>query len=352
MRNGRIIFDRRDPEPRGSQRPDRALAAVSRSLDMHFYFPHACVKGGFPHDFRCDLRGKRRAFARALESRFARRPPGDHVPLHVGDIDERIVERRPDMRNAVGSDFFRIFFTAGTFSLPSGRPSVFSSGMPSAPCSAFFSGLPSPPRSPFLSGLPSAPCSPFLSGLPSPLCSSFFSGLPSAPCSAFFSCLPSAPWSAFFSCLCSAPWSAFFSGLPSGLPSVLPSFLLSAIFVIPLIFSTYVFNRYPFDGAFFLPAIVLRGPLRVRALVRVRCPRTGRLFAVPYAAVAADVHEPLDVHADVGAKVSLHRVFAVDDFPDPVEFVLRTVADFFVLVNIRLCAVSSMPTTFRCRKYR
>src|SRR5712691_11374774 len=30
-------------------------------------------------------------------------------------------------------------------------------------------------------------------------------------------------------------------------------------------------------GAVFLPATVRRGPLRVRALVRVRCPRTGRL---------------------------------------------------------------------------
>ncbi len=31
-----------------------------------------------------------------------------------------------------------------------------------------------------------------------------------------------------------------------------------------------------FLPAFFLPATVLRGPLRVRALVCVRCPRTGR----------------------------------------------------------------------------
>ncbi len=32
-----------------------------------------------------------------------------------------------------------------------------------------------------------------------------------------------------------------------------------------------------FRGARFLPGTVLRGPRRVRALVRVRCPRTGRL---------------------------------------------------------------------------
>ncbi len=34
---------------------------------------------------------------------------------------------------------------------------------------------------------------------------------------------------------------------------------------------------YPLGGAAFLPATTLRGPLRVRAFVWVRCPRTGRL---------------------------------------------------------------------------
>src|SRR5262245_47548882 len=33
----------------------------------------------------------------------------------------------------------------------------------------------------------------------------------------------------------------------------------------------------PFGGGGFLPAIERRGPLRVRALVCVRCPRTGKL---------------------------------------------------------------------------
>src|SRR6266496_1014642 len=37
-----------------------------------------------------------------------------------------------------------------------------------------------------------------------------------------------------------------------------------------------LFCPYPSLGYFFLPAIGLAGPLRVRALVWVRCPRTGR----------------------------------------------------------------------------
>src|SRR5579862_4568913 len=40
-------------------------------------------------------------------------------------------------------------------------------------------------------------------------------------------------------------------------------------------FSSAMKSHYPFDGACFLPATTLRGPLRVRALVWVRWPRTG-----------------------------------------------------------------------------
>ena len=42
---------------------------------------------------------------------------------------------------------------------------------------------------------------------------------------------------------------------------------------------------------FFLPAIGLAGPLRVRALVCVRWPWTGRPAAMPQAAVAGEVHQ-------------------------------------------------------------
>ena len=38
----------------------------------------------------------------------------------------------------------------------------------------------------------------------------------------------------------------------------------------------YPFKPYYLFAYFFLPAIVRRGPLRVRALVRVRCPRQGK----------------------------------------------------------------------------
>src|SRR5439155_18592035 len=47
-----------------------------------------------------DLRGERRRLARALEARRARGLPGDHVALLVGQSDDRVVERRLDVRLA------------------------------------------------------------------------------------------------------------------------------------------------------------------------------------------------------------------------------------------------------------
>src|SRR6185312_28049 len=49
-----------------------------------------------------DLRGERRRLARALEARGAGRLPRDHVPVLVGQRDDRVVERRLDVRLADG----------------------------------------------------------------------------------------------------------------------------------------------------------------------------------------------------------------------------------------------------------
>ena len=57
------------------------------------------------------------------------------------------------------------------------------------------------------------------------------------------------------------PWTTFFF-------SLLRTFLA---------FGFAIFGTPYFFPTFFLPATVFRGPLRVRAFVCVRCPRTGRL---------------------------------------------------------------------------
>ena len=78
---------------------------------------------------------------------------------------------------------------------------------------------------------------------------------------------------------------------------------------------------------FFLPAIGRAGPLRVRALVWVRWPRTGRPLAVAQAAIAAEVHQPLDVHRDVPAQIALDPVVAVDDLAQARDLGIRQLVD-------------------------
>ncbi len=95
---------------------------------------------------------------------------------------------------------------------------------------------------------------------------------------------------------------------------------------------------YPLEGAFFLPAMVLRGPFLVRAFVRVRCPRTGRPLRCRKPPVTADVHQPFDVHADISAKIALYGKFPVDDLANAVELLFGKVADFFVKINARFRA--------------
>ena len=40
------------------------------------------------------------------------------------------------------------------------------------------------------------------------------------------------------------------------------------------------------------------------------------------AAIAADIHQPLDVHRDLAPQIALDRVFAVDDLADPQHLVV------------------------------
>src|SRR5258706_13741972 len=68
--------------------------------------------------------------------------------------------------------------------------------------------------------------------------------------------------------ICACPRGIDLRSRRLGLPDV--DFFLSAILAIPS-------QRYFLAVALFLPATVLFGPRRVRAFVRVRCPRTGRV---------------------------------------------------------------------------
>src|SRR3546814_9010802 len=60
----------------------------------------------------------------------------------------------------------------------------------------------------------------------------------------------------------------------------------------------------------------------VRAL-----PADGKALAVTKAAIAGQVHEPLDVHRNFAAKVALHGEVAVDQFADLEHFLIGQVLD-------------------------
>jgi hypothetical protein len=59
---------------------------------------------------------------------------------------------------------------------------------------------------------------------------------------------------------------------------------------------------------------------------------------VPKPPVTADVHQPLDVHADIRAKITLDGKFPIDDFTDAVELLLGEVTDLFIEINARFRA--------------
>ena len=94
------------------------------------------------------------------------------------------------------------------------------------------------------------------------------------------------------------------------------------------------------------------GPLRVRALVWVRWPRTGQALAVADALVAADLDLALDVLGHVAAQVALDREVLVDVGADAVDLVLGQVATPWCRGRGRCRRRSSARSAGRCRRCR
>src|SRR6476619_2796256 len=98
VRLRRHVFDAEDLEPCSLQRADRGLTTRARPLHedldllqtMLHAFPCTSVRG--------HLRGERGRLARALEPGGAGGLPCDHVSVLVGERDDRVVERRLDVR--------------------------------------------------------------------------------------------------------------------------------------------------------------------------------------------------------------------------------------------------------------
>ncbi len=77
-------------------------------------------------------------------------------------------------------------------------------------------------------------------------------------------------------------------------------------------------------------------PLRVRALVWVRWPRTGRLLAVPEPAIAAEIHQPLDIELHLAAQVAFDEKILVDHLADLQHFVVGELVDAPVFRDVDL----------------
>src|SRR3954451_6356623 len=60
--------------------------------------------------------------------------------------------------------------------------------------------------------------------------------------------------------------------------------------------------------------------------------------AMPQAAVAGHVHQPLDVHRDFTAQVALNPVFAVDQLADAEDFLIRQLVDPAFLRDVQRLA--------------
>src|ERR687894_118716 len=89
-----------DLEAGGLERADRGLAARARALHEDLDLLHALLDALARRGVGRHLRGERRRLARALEAGAAGGLPRDDVALAVGERDDRVVERRLDVRLA------------------------------------------------------------------------------------------------------------------------------------------------------------------------------------------------------------------------------------------------------------
>src|SRR4051812_4765319 len=89
-----------DLEPRGLQGADGGLATRAGALDEDLDLLEALLDPLAGGGVGGDLRGEGRRLARALEAGAAGGPPREDVALAVGEADDRVVERRLDVRLA------------------------------------------------------------------------------------------------------------------------------------------------------------------------------------------------------------------------------------------------------------
>ncbi len=83
--------------------------------------------------------------------------------------------------------------------------------------------------------------------------------------------------------------------------------------------------------------MVFAGPLRVLALVLVRCPLYGQTLSVTDTAVAVDLDKSLDVHRDLTAKVTFNRVVVFDFVTKLCDLVLGEILRAGIGIDAGIC---------------
>src|SRR5438034_8643577 len=95
------VLDADDLDPGVLDGANGGLTAGAGTLHHNVDLAHAVLHGATCGRLGCELRRERRALARALEPHVAGRGPRDGVPRLVGEGDDRVVERRLDVRRPV-----------------------------------------------------------------------------------------------------------------------------------------------------------------------------------------------------------------------------------------------------------
>src|SRR5690606_26105737 len=96
------VLDRADLEAGSREGPDRGLPARAGTAHEDIDLLHPVLHGTTGGRLGAHLGGERRRLPRPLEADGAGAGPRDHVAVGVGDRDDRVVERAPDVRVSEG----------------------------------------------------------------------------------------------------------------------------------------------------------------------------------------------------------------------------------------------------------
>jgi len=101
VRNRRKVFDRANFDTGCRQRANRRLTSRARPADPHIYRAHTMIARHVGSVGRGLLCSEWRSLARSAKAERARTLPRNHIPRHIGDGHDGVIERRLHMHKSV-----------------------------------------------------------------------------------------------------------------------------------------------------------------------------------------------------------------------------------------------------------